>query len=60
MHRIKSAQLIEQDSRKKADFNLDIYAKKQGHFGSGEMIELHANIHTHLADLLLETPLAQP
>jgi predicted DNA-binding transcriptional regulator YafY len=59
IHRIKSAELLEQDSRKKKGFNLDEYANHQGHFGSGELIEFKARISDHLAIMLEETPLIE-
>lgn len=57
LHRMKSAELLDQDSRQKAGFNLNDYANKQGHFGSGELIEFKARLCDHLANMLEETPL---
>jgi predicted DNA-binding transcriptional regulator YafY len=57
LHRIRSAELIDQESRHKADFNLSLYAETQGHFGGGELIHLKARICDHLASILDETPL---
>lgn len=57
LHRIISVQLLDEISRQKADFNLNTYAQKQGHFGSGEMIFFKARIIDHLAATLSETPL---
>jgi len=55
LHRMKSAKLLEQDSRQKEDFNLNDYATKQGHFGSGELIKFKARLCDHLAIMLEET-----
>lgn len=57
LHRIISAQLLDETSRQKADFDLNVYAQKQGHFGSGETICFKARIINHLAATLSETPL---
>ena len=57
LHRMKSAELLDQDSRQKEGFNLNDYANKQGHFGTGELIEFKARICDHLANILEETPL---
>jgi len=59
IHRMKSAELLDQDSRQKYDFELNNYANNQGHFGSGELIELKARISDHLAIMLEETPLVE-
>ena len=59
LHRIKSAELLTEDSRKNESFNLNEYAKKQGHFGSGELIEFKARLCDHLATILEETPLSE-
>lgn len=57
LHRIKSAELIDEESRFKEGFDLNEYAKKQGHFGSGETIKFKARICDHLALMLEETRL---
>lgn len=57
LHRIVSAQLLDETSRQKADFDLNVYAQKQGHFGSGETIFFKARIIDHLAATLSETRL---
>ncbi len=59
IHRIKSAERLELDSRKKNGFDLDDYANNQGHFGSGELIEFKARISDHLAMMLAETALVE-
>ena len=58
LHRIKSAEILDLDSRQKKDFKLTEYAKKQGHFGSGETIKFKARICDHLALMLEETRLS--
>lgn len=57
LHRIIVAQLLDETCRQKADFDLNAYAQKQGHFGSGEIIFFKARIVDHLAATLSETPL---
>ncbi|WP_341326449.1 WYL domain-containing protein [Methylotuvimicrobium sp. KM2] len=57
LHRIISAQLLDEASRQNDDFDLNVYAQKQGHFGSGETIFFKARIVDHLAATLSETPL---
>jgi len=59
LHRMKSAELLEQDSRQKEDFNLNDYAHNQGHFGSGKLIDFKARVCDHLATILEETPLSE-
>jgi len=57
LHRMKSAEQLDQDSRKKENFNISDYASRQGHFGSSELIEFKVRICDHLAKMLEETPL---
>ena len=59
LHRMKSAELLDQDSRLIANFNLNSFAQKQGHFGSGEIINFKAKLCEHLATILEETPLSE-
>jgi len=59
IHRIQSAESLEQNGRQKKGFNLNEFAKKQGHFGSGEPINFKARISDHLAEMLEETPLIE-
>ena len=58
LHRIRSAELLELNSRQKVGFNLNEYSNNQGHFGSGEPVEFKARLCDHLAVMLEETPLA--
>jgi predicted DNA-binding transcriptional regulator YafY len=58
LHRIRSAQQLDQSSRYKDGFNLSRYAETQGHFGNGDLIHLKARISDHLAAILEETPLS--
>ncbi|WP_031435348.1 helix-turn-helix transcriptional regulator [Methylomarinum vadi] len=57
LHRILSANSLEDGSRQKSGFNLNHYAQKRGHFGSGESILFKARIVNNLSDTLQETPL---
>jgi len=59
LHRIRLAELLDQDSRKKENFDLNSFANKQGHFGSGEPINFKAIICANLAVILEETPLSE-
>jgi len=59
LHRMKSAILLEQDSRTKESFDLNSFAHKQGHFGSGELIKFKAIICDKLATILEETALSE-
>ncbi len=58
LQRMKSAEVLSQDSRQKDGFYLHTFASSQGHFGSGEIIEFKARICDQLAAVLEETPLA--
>jgi len=59
LHRMKVAQLLEQDCRHKPAFNLAHFAEKQGHFGSADTIHFKARICDHLGLMLEETRLSE-
>jgi predicted DNA-binding transcriptional regulator YafY len=59
LHRVRTAQLLEQDCRHKPAFNLADFAEKQGHFGSTAAIHFKARICDHLALMLEETRLSE-
>lgn len=59
LHRMQSAQILEQDCRHKPGFNLTDFAEKQGHFGSATAIHFKARICDHLASMLEETRLSE-
>ena len=59
LHRMQSAQVLEQDCRHSPAFNLADFAEKKGHFGSAVAIHFKARICDHLALMLEETRLSE-
>lgn len=59
LHRMKTAQVLEQECRHKPAFNLADFAEKKGHFGSALAIHFKARICDHLALMLEETRLSE-
>lgn len=58
LHRMKSAQMLDCDCRRKDGFILTEFANTQGHFGNGTTISLKARVSEHLSIILHETPLS--
>ncbi len=59
LHRIREAEKLDQPSRQLAGFDIAHYAEEQGHFGSGEKIQLVARVAPGLKLILEETKLAE-
>lgn len=60
VHRMRSAQVLEQEARTPADFDLDAYiASGALQFGAGGTIRLKAQVEEGLAQILRETPLSE-
>lgn len=59
IHRMQTAQVLEQDCRLKSVFELADFAEKQGHFGSAAALHFKARICDHLALMLEETRLSK-
>lgn len=60
LHRIQLIRMLESEAREQADFNIDKYIAR-GHFSqrqTEERVELVADVHPQLAELLSETPLS--
>ena len=59
LHRMDSAEILEESSTRPTDFTLDDYLAKGGaQFGAGKLITLKARISDELCKLLAETPMA--
>lgn len=59
LHRMQTAQKLEKNCRLKPFFNLNEFASKHGHFGTGNLIHFKARICDHLALMLDETKLSE-
>jgi predicted DNA-binding transcriptional regulator YafY len=59
LHRMQTAQKLEKNCRLKPSFNLNEFASKHGHFGTGNLIHFKARICDHLALMLDETKLSE-
>ena len=58
LQRFLEAEVIDEPAWRPAKFSIDSYlASGSANFGAGEMIELHARVSDHLAQVLQETPL---
>jgi predicted DNA-binding transcriptional regulator YafY len=59
LHRMQTAEILDEPAKRPADFSLDDYlARSGGQFGDGKMITLKANLTDNLAGILRETPLS--
>lgn len=59
LHRMLAVEVLVDDCRQKAGFDLSQFAQSQGHFGSASPIHLEAKIRDHLALILQESPLSE-
>ena len=58
LHRVKSAEVLDDEARRPAGFDVDAAAAQAMQFGNGQAIRLRARVWESLANILRETPLS--